>query len=1105
MFTHLHVHSNYSFHAGASSIAELVGRAAELGYETLAITDTNGLYGAVEFFKACEAAGIKAIIGAEVDGGKAAERGGEDRRWPDMRAVVLARSEAGYQAVSRLVTARQLEAGFELASALAACVAVGDVVILSHCAPLLEALTRCGIGASAQPVVYGEVYGAPRRGVERRVSQALSRGNRAVLDVCARLGYPVVGSNRVFFAQPPQHLIHRVLRAVGLRKTLGALDFPDVAPPHCFLRGPREMDDQFRDFPEAVWNTKVIAEQCSFRFRLGEYIYPRFGKFPDEYASRRALPFLRRLAEDGLRRRYGAKPGFAAQRRLARELEVIERLGFSDYFLVVWDIVCYAVSRGYPFLGRGSAANSIVAYCLEITHVDPLEHNLFFERFMNPERTSPPDIDLDFGSRRRDDVLDYVYRTYGDDHVAMICTMNRYAARSAVREIGKVFGLSDAELRRYARQIPHAGARHLTRLRDKYPECRQLEVEREPLRTILTLGQYLDAFPRHLSVHCGGIIITPDPITNHVPLERAAKDVVITQMDMFPIEDLGLVKIDLLGNRSLDVLPDTLAALGVARAPEDAPGAPDVEDFDHIFADRATQDLIAGGATMGCFYIESPAMRSLLRKLRVRDFAALTAASSIIRPGVAESGMMRQYIACFHEPSRAVYYHPLMRDLLSETFGVMVYQEDVIKVAHTLAGMSLGEADLLRRAMSGKMRSHEAMERSRGAFLESCAGRGLSAVVAREIFRQIESFAGYSFCKAHSASFAMLSFQVAYLKAHHPAPFMAAVLSNGGGFYGPWAYVSEAQRLGLRLLPPDVNASGIAYSGADEAGGGGTVRIGLAAVKGISSETLTSIAAARRDGPFTSLFDFLARSGAEFEETRKLIRCGALDGIGRAMRSGTAGQGRRLRRPALMWLLEQQFSAARQAADSLFPGELPAAAAPPFFSRVAELPDYPEDDKLQAEFEALDYLFTRHPLSFYEDVAARHGCVPAAELRRCVGRLVKALGWKIAEKRTVARRTGESMKFLSLEDDGATFEVTLFPDVYRRVAPLTRGYGPFLVVGRVEEEFGAVSITARNLDNLGFLDHWLCGAFAPRDSFFNIPEGEWCEAGEDCSVQLKQG
>ncbi|MBI3089957.1 MAG: DNA polymerase III subunit alpha [Candidatus Tectomicrobia bacterium] len=1137
MFTHLHVHSHYSFHAGASRPAELVRRAAELGMEALALTDTNGLYGAVEFFKACEAAGLRALIGAEVDAGgtPAAESGaaaaaGEEAAGAEAaRAVVLARNEAGYQALCRLVTARHLDAAFELPAALAAGAATGDVIILSHAAPLLVELARRGVGKRrGEPLVFGEIRALPEVNPARRICQAAQRRNLQVLDACAKAGYPIVGTNHVFFAHPAQHLVHRLLRAIGLRTTLGLLDPAAAVGAHCFLKSPRQMAELFRDLPEAVRNSRVIAEQCAFRFRLGEPVFPRFrpqgqaaGDGAAAWSPASARTFLQRLAEEGLRWRYGARPRRSARQRLARELEVIERLGFSDYFLVVWDIVAYARSRRYPCLGRGSAANSIVAYCLGITHVDPLDHNLFFERFMNPERTTPPDIDLDFGTRRRDDVLGYVYRTYGDDHVAMICTMNRYAARSAAREIGKAFGLPEAELRRYARQIPHARAAHLPHLRQRYPECRDLEVEREPLRTILLLGQALDDVPRHLSIHCGGIVITPDPITNHVPLERAAKEFIITQMDMVPIEDLGLIKIDLLGNRSLDVLPDTLEALRARLAARcgtgeegngGSPGSPgseggrqgrrggsacgiaakvpDVEDFARIFADRATQDLIARGATIGCFYIESPAMRSLLRKLRVRDFPSLTAASSIIRPGVAESGMMRQYLACFHEPRRAVYYHPLMEELLRETFGVMVYQEDVIKVAHKLAGMSLGEADLLRRAMSGKMRSQEAMERSRGAFLTACAGNGISPAVAREIFRQIESFAGYSFCKAHSASFALLSFQVAYLKAHHPAAFLAAVLSNGGGFYGPWAYLSEVRRLGLDVLPPDVSASDVASTGSDAARGG-VVRIGLGALKGISRETLASIVAARRQRPFSSLFDFLARGRPELEEARRLIRCGALEGVGRAMR-GWGGRPQGLTRAELMWLLELQFAAARQVADSLFPDDSMARVTP----FLPPLPDYPEEVKLREELAALDFLLTRQPLSFYGAAAARHGCVPAAELPRFAGKRVAALGWKIAEKRTVVRRSGESMKFLSLEDESDTFEVTLFPDVYRRVAPQTRGYGPFLVSGRVEEEFGVVSITAQRLENLDFLADFPGAGRGDAGAGFSFGEGTpECTAG----------
>lgn len=1019
MFTHLHVHSHYSFHRGASSLERLVERALALGMKSLALTDSNGLYAAVPFYRLCQDRSLRPILGVEVD----------DPKDPTASLVLLARDRQGYSDISCIVTWRHLNDSFSLARAVAE--NSGHCFILTRSLPLLQQLADLGVEG-----LYGEITAWKGRQEMHRAGQ--------LVRFCRRRGISYAAANDVYFAQPHGFELHRILRAIGLLKTVGTLEDSDLADPHAWLKSEAEMRHALGCLPEAFEATRAIAEACDCRLELGRFTFPKFPLPEGEDAGRR----LRQLTESGLARRYPYPPGRAeaARRQMDYELSVIEGLGFADYFLVVRDLVEYACAKRLPMVGRGSAANSLVSYCLGITHVDPLAHHLYFERFLNPERKTPPDIDLDFGTSRRDGILDWIYARYGRDRVAMISTTNRYSTRSSIREVGKALGMTEAQVNEYTRSIPHTHVSKLTMLKDYFPECRNLETEAEPYRTILMAADRLIGYPRHLSIHCGGVVITPEPIWNWVPLERASKGFVITQMDMYPIEDLGLVKIDILGNRSLDVLPDTLEALAQRGV------SVDIENLEMIFSDSATQRLIENGESMGCFYIESPAMRSLLKKLRVHDFEGLTAASSIIRPGVSESGMMRQYIERHHDASsvdpdssgKAVYLHPRLKELLADTFGVMVYQEDVIRVAHFLGGMTLGEADLFRRAMSGKMRSKEAMALTRDRFFTSCRRQGLDETTTAELYRQIASFAGYSFCKAHSASFALLSFQVAYLKAHYPAEFMAAVISNGGGFYGPWAYLSEARRLGLRILPPDVNESELAYTGRDN-----WLRIGLRAIKGIGNETLESLIEERRGkGSFLSLTDLLSRTCVGAEEARRLIQCGAADCFG-------------LTRPQLMWQLELQFEHAKRSRRSLF-RDLAASRA------VPELADYAPWEKLLAELDAFHYTLSRHPLEFYTDLVQKEGIVAAADLPRHVGRRVKVLGWKIAEKRTITQKNPAFMKFLSLEDLTGTMEVTLFPDCYRRYAPATTGYGPFLVEGKVDEEFGVTSITASHVKNLRF-------------------------------------
>jgi DNA-directed DNA polymerase III PolC len=1056
-FVHLHVHSCYSFHEGTDFPADLAAQAARLGCRALALTDTNGLYGAIPFVKAAREEGIAPLLGVDLDGGR------ED----GPRALVLARGAAGYAALCRLVTARHLEWGEKrrpltpplspqagrggipspaaaLRNLVSGLVAERDrIVVLSSSPKLLRTLSERLPGGG----LYGELVYTGDDSSARRC--------REVLETCRLLNRPAVATNAVRFAGSGSFEAHRTLRAIGGKSTIWKAR--RLAHPACYLKSPAKMKALFLRHPEALANTLRIAGECVVELDLGRW------KFPSLSLQKGETPFsaLWKRSFEGLKSRYRPLTK-AAVERLRSELEVIEEKGFSPYFLIVDDIVRQAREWGMRTVGRGSAACSLVSYCLGITHVDPISLRLHFERFLNPERSSPPDIDLDFSWRDRDRILKYVYETYGNGRVAMISTHVTFAARSAAREIGKAHGLSDSELGKFTRRIPHYGVRSLTRLAEEVPECRSLPVDREPYRTILSLGEQVAGFPRHLSIHAGGIVIAPGPITDLVPLERAAKGLVVTQYDMGPVEELGLIKIDLLSQRSLGVLADAAAAV------EKNTGAkPPVDDLGSVFDDAATRRLIRGGGTMGCFYVESPAMRSLLRKLRTGTFEDLTAASSVIRPGVAESGMMQEYIRRHLQarspsprPSPANWYlHPLLEEVLGETHGVMIYQEDVLRVAHVLAGMSLGEADSLRRSMSGKMRSAEAMALVRGRFLTGCADRGIAPTVAREVWRQMESFAGYAFCKAHSASYALLSFQVAWLKAHYPAEFMAAVISNGGGFYSAAAYVSEARRLGLKILLPDVNCSE-----RDCTGRARELRLGLASIGRLSFAGADSLLESRRrEGPFTSISGLLKRAALERGEVETLVRCGACDGF-------------ELTRPEMLWRLACRFSRPPH------PGPLPLKGAREKRVRdldlfpnagglddlVPRLPEYPLEERCRIEEEIFGFSVSRHPLELLSPRLFR-GVTSAREMAGKVGERVRMLGRAIACKRVpVKKRAGrEWMKFLSLEDLTGTFEAILFPRCYRRYAEQTLTAGPYLLSGRVEEDHGVCSLNVEKLEVAG--------------------------------------
>ena len=998
MFVHLHCHSGYSFLEGAATIPGLLEGAKRLGMKALALTDRNGGYGLVEFYKLAARMGIKPILGAELDDGSG------------QRAVVLARDREGYAELCRLITERRLNQRFSLIEALKE--TSEGIIILSSSLTLLQELFPY-----RREDLFAELV------ITRKAkSRAQAQG---IYNLATGLSIPLVATNDVHFVSPRDHIIHRLLRAIGERKTIASVG--NLVSPDCYLKSDPQMRELFRNLPQALKNTERIAEACQVDLKLGEWKYPSFPLPPGEDPHR----YLSWLAWQGLRRRYHP-PSPEAQERLKYELKVIGGLNLSPYFLLVWDIVQEAKRRGIGFVGRGSAADSLVSYCLELTDVCPLKHNLYFERFLNPQRDSPPDIDLDFSWKQRDGMLEYVYAKYGRERVAMISTFSRLKPRAAFREVAKAFGLSEEEIGPFTSRIPSWGEEKLSRLREKIPECRNLPWESEPFRRIAGLAERIIGFPRHLSIHCGGIVICPSTLTDYLPLERAPKGLVITQYDMFSVEDMGLLKIDLLSQRSLAVLTDTVEEVSKQEGRR-----PPVDDLEVVFRDEKTCRLIREGKTMGCFYIESPGMRQLLQKLRVESFEGLTAASSIIRPGVAESGMMAEYISRHHNREKITYLHPKLQELLGESYGVMVYQEDVLKVAHNLGGMSLGEADLLRRAMSGKLRSPEAMKKVKGRFLQSCGHQGLDPEVARKIWQQMESFAGYAFCKAHSASFAQLSFRVAYLKAHYPAQFMAAVLSNGGGFYSPGAYIQEAKRMGLNVLLPDVNHSQIYYTGS-----GNQIRIGLGAIKRLSQRSTDSLLEARENGSFSTLTDLIKRTTLCLAELETLIKCGALDAFGST-------------RPELLWEL------------SLFFPRIRGGGSPPWGirERLPHLPQYPLVKRCLIELETFGYMVSAHPLELLK--VNPPGLTSACGLGEKVNQKVSMIGWVISSKRITTKK-GEPMRYLSMEDTTGDFEVVLFPNRYRLYAPITLGPGPYLVEGRVKEDWGTLTVIAQRIRRLGY-------------------------------------
>ena len=1011
-FVHLAVHSHYSLMRGTASPEDLGAAAVRLGITMLAVTDTDGVYGLVRFWEVMRAAGIRPILGAEVRGN-------------DASAICLVETDAGYANLCRLLSRKHREPEFRLDAGFNR---EGLIVLTSSVALLRSLAAQSGTA---------DLYLALTAG---HTPEAAPTHSLARLREARELGIPTVAVGDVHFLAPGDWEMHRLLRAIALNTTRDRVPSCELAPRGAWLRSPEDMERLFSFCPAAVENSARLAERCARdEPPWGRLIFPRFqGRDPEA-----AFELLKQRSEAGVIRRYGAISP-QARARLDYELRVIGEKHFADYFLVVEDIV----KQSPRTCGRGSAAASLVSYALGITHVDPLQHDLYFDRFLNPGRKDPPDIDVDFCWDERDDILKYVFDTYGEAQAAMIANHVSLRLRAAVREVAKVWGLPAAEIGMVTSRLTrYGGPDDPEEAVRSDPLFRGLHLE-PPWPEILGWAKRISGCPRNLSVHCGGVVIAPDGIDRHVPVQRSAKGVMVVQWEKDQAEEAGLVKIDLLGNRSLSVIRDALRAVQRHHGREIR-----YEAFSPL-EDPGTLELMRDGKTMGVFYVESPAMRQLQQKTRHGDFEHLVIHSSMIRPAANE--YIREYVRRLRGGAYAA-LHPILDEVLVETYGIMCYQEDVAKVAMRMAGFSTVDADGLRKVLARKWPGRR-MEDYREQFFDGARARSIGEEVAAKVWDMILSFSGYSFCKPHSASYAMVSFQSCYLKAHYPAEFIAAVISNQGGYYSPFAYVSEARRMGLRVLLPDVNASEKQYTGltrvaSDQgdpscAGGGeerGFLRVGLMQVKGLKEAGIAALLEARRrGGPFHSLENFLTRVDADPSDVRLLIRSGCFDSIA----SGRS-------RPAMMWRLlahaEGRATKSRRQLSLFEPerGNLPSP------------PEVDEEKILRDEADTLDFLVSRHPLTLYRRELAGIRHVPAIELARHVGQRVTTVGWLITGK-LVETREGEPMEFLSFEDTTDIYETTFFPRAYERFCRILTTTKPFVLAGKVEEDYSAITLTVEN-------------------------------------------
>ncbi len=1096
----LNCHTYYSLRYGTISIEELVEKALASGIKKLALTDINNTSAVFDFVALCQKRGIEPVVGVEFRNGN------------DLMYVCLARNAEGFSEINRFMTEHNMATkAYPLKAPLFKNVstiypywvyeqgfAFGDN---EYVGVRLKDINKLWKQNQAPLPPEGEyLAGAKNLDVKNHI-----QSRKGLCEVKnSKSPIPPLGG-RGLFLQPVTFInrqgynLHRLLRCIDENCLLSKLPIESQCAEDELFHEPAYLQKALENYPEIIENTTRVLAKCTFEF---DFATPK-NKAVFSSSKEADLQLLTKLAWDGFRYRFD-KNNKEAMARIEKELKIIHELGFGSYFLITWDIIRYARSRGYFHVGRGSGANSIVAYCLQITDVDPIELDLYFERFINPFRTSPPDFDIDFSWDERDEIIDYVFKRYGADYVCLLATYVTFKDRSAFRELGKVFGLPKHEIDamvagRRAAPIPPwetitapqpPVGEHLVGINNALtgsylvvkppdpqrgnlngtnnnslaesnlvgvnnPKVTHPDQTGNPKSTInpkseivnpksntpplgvgglsLKYGKLMEDFPNYLSIHAGGIMISDKPLSYYTALVPMPKGFPICQFDMYVAEDVGFAKFDVLSQRGLGHIKESVDIIFQNRQIN-----VDAHAIQKFKNDPAIKKQVLRHETMGCFYIESPAMRQLIWKLRCDNYLTLVAASSIIRPGVASSGMMKAYIERHHDPSKVAYIHPKMKDLLQETYGVMVYQEDVIKVAHHFAGLTLAEADVLRRAMSGKYRSRIEFQKIIDKFFANCREFGYPDDISKEVWRQIESFSGYSFSKAHSASFAVESYQSLYLKTHFPREFMVAVINNFGGFYKTEFYIHEARRCGAAIEPPDVNKSG--YLTHIE---GDTIWLGWVHVKGLEKKLAEWFIAEAAASPFISFDDFCRRVPAGLEQLMILIRVGAFRSLGVCKKE-------------LLWEAHMKFNSR---ANFVSTGDL--FALPELHYEFPALVHDPLEDAYD-ELELLGFT-TNNPYNLL--INQPYTTVHALNMQPFIGKVVEMVGYMVTLKTTLTKK-GDRMVFgYFLDERGEFFDTVHFPKS-AAAFPFT-GWGIYHMRGLVMEEFGHCNLQVNVMQKLG--------------------------------------
>ncbi len=1059
-FVHLHVHTYYSLLDGACPIEALALRAKELKMPAIAMTDHGNLFGAIEFYQTIQKHGIKPIIGCEayvVSKGSRKERGAGQEGFTT-HLVLLCKNRAGYKNLCRLISSSYLE-GFYYKPRI-------DKDLLREHNEGLIALSACLKGeipraitdgkmneAAAAAKEYASIFTDNRFFLELQDQgiEGQDKVRKGLMELAKELGLPLVATNDVHYLKKEDASAQDALMCIQTGTTIDAKDRIRLTSDQFYLKSHDEMKELFADCPEAISNTLGVAERLNLDFDFKTYHFPKF--VPP--AGVDLAQYLEGRAREGLAKRW---PSIVAvqkkdenvlkqeyEARLVEELALIKSMGFAGYFLIVADFIGFAKGEKIPVgPGRGSAAGSLVAYCLDITDIDPLVHGLLFERFLNPERISMPDMDIDFCMRRRDEVIHYVAKKYGN--VSQIITFGKMKARAVVRDVGRVMGMAYGEVDRIAKLIPATLNVTLDQALEIEPKLKD-EVKRSAeVKRLIEIARSLEGFPRHASTHAAGVVISDEPLSEFLPLYLGSHDEVVTQFDMKAVEKVGLVKFDFLGLKTLTVIDDAVKLIERTRGEKIA-----IELLP--FDDPLVYSELSEGDTAGIFQLESSGMTDLVTRLKPNVFADLVALVALFRPGPLGSGMVDDFINRKHGKTQIRYELTQLEPILKDTYGVIVYQEQVMQIANRLAGFSLGEADILRRAMGKKKAEEMALQKER--FVAGCVSNKVSRPKAEKLFDLIAKFAEYGFNKSHSAAYALVAYQTAYLKFHYPTEFMAALLTAEKDSADKiLQYIGDCKSRAIRVLPPDVNESDKDFSVV----GDSTIRFGLAAVKNVGESAIENIVAARNEaGPFTSLFDFCERVDSRKANKRvieSLIKCGAFDFAGAPRAAMAASLDR-----AMETASSRQRD--RMSGQSRIFDLMGGSASQP--QKPEDVPEWPERELLAFEKESLGFYITGHPLAQFETMLKQYANFDTATLADAKDKQEIKIGGVSAKLREITTKRGDRMGFVTMEDLKGTVEIVVFSDVYAASHPLIKSERPFFVVGQADIDGEAVKIIARQI------------------------------------------